>query len=165
MQGFGLNPLNFFPGLPPRNPHEARRDSNGDPEEGDISNIQFRQLGPGRFTMTGTVLRTVSPSGRQEEVRDNHGGDQGPGAIGGLASMLLGNLLGGGRPQQQNPGQPGNQNNQGQDGHNTQTSGPENAHAGPHAGHRFTYTAGARLRPRDANNPGPHMEPVDELNK
>jgi hypothetical protein len=30
---------------------------------------------------------------------------------------------------------------------------------------RFTYSGGARLFPRDANNPEPRMEPVDDITK
>lgn len=134
--------------------------NNDDPDEGDISNFQFRQLGPGRFAVTGTMYRTVSPAdfGR--------GAGNGPNTIGGFAS-LLNNIIGGVRSGQQNQGNQGNQGNQENQGNQGEggQSIPEARSGTTPGGHRFTYTAGARLYPRDANHPGPRMEPVDELNK
>lgn len=128
-----------------------------DPEEGDISGLQFRQLGPGRFAVTGTMYRAVSPSG---QARNGGGaGNAAPGAIGGFAS-LLSNILGGG-PGRPPPMEYGDHQNQGAEGQNSSEAGSGTTPGG----HRFTYTAGARLYPRDADNPGPHMGPVDELNK
>jgi hypothetical protein len=123
--------------------------------------------------MTGAVFRTVSPSGRQEARPVGADGNQGTGPLGGITS-LLGNLIrGGGQAQNQNANQPGGQSSQGpgQEGQNPQGQNPPGQNPQGQTtgtlpgGHRFTYTAGARLLPRDANNPGPHMEPVDELNK
>jgi E3 ubiquitin-protein ligase RNF115/126 len=129
------------------------RENNDDPEEGDISNFQFRQLGPGRFAMTGTMYRTVSPG----NMNQGGVGSPSPGAIGGFASMLN-SIIGGARAMPQNQ--------DGQDGQGAQGQGmPTSGFGQTTGGHRFTYTAGARLHPRDPNNPGPHLEPVDELNK
>ncbi|KAF2736741.1 hypothetical protein EJ04DRAFT_149695 [Polyplosphaeria fusca] len=58
-----------------------------DPEEGDISRLQWRQVGPGRFSVTGTVYRTVSPHGQGRD-------DGGANALGGFAS-ILNNMIGG----------------------------------------------------------------------
>jgi hypothetical protein len=156
-----MHPLPF-PGFPAPQPRQARRASSGDPAEDDIGNFQFREVGPGRFTMTGTVYRTISPSGRQEQVRDGGGGHHGPG-LGGALGTLLSSLIGAGsRSQSQTPGQTGDQTTQGQEGQSTQASTP----GGPQIHtHRWAYTPGARLHPRDTNNPGPPMEPVDELSK
>jgi E3 ubiquitin-protein ligase RNF115/126 len=128
-----------------------------DPEEGDISNLQFRQVGPGRFAMTGTIYRTVSPSrglaGNQPVMPANP-------LMGTFASMLN-SIVGGARPQSQQLGQ-GGPPPHGQGPPGTLFGSGSGATPG---GHRFTYSSSARLAPRDPDHPGPHLEPVDELNK
>ncbi|KAF2258700.1 hypothetical protein CC78DRAFT_98760 [Lojkania enalia] len=128
----------------PLHHHNPFRDP-GDPDEDDIDGFHFQRLGPGRFAVTGTIHRSFSP---QQLGR----GDGGAGLLGGFASMLNG-IIGGHRGPQQ--GQEG-QGDRGQttEGHDT----PDNR------GHRFHYTSGARLMPRDPNNPGPHAVPVDDIN-
>jgi hypothetical protein len=142
--------------LHPFHNHNPWRDNNDDPEEGDISNFQFRQLGPGRYAMTGTMYRTVSPG----NLNQGGAGNPGAGAIGGFAAMLN-SIIGGARAVPQNQDGQDGQGGQGAPGQGLPTSG----FGQTPGGHRFTYTAGARLHPRDPNNPGPHIEPVDELNK
>ncbi|KAF2650812.1 hypothetical protein K491DRAFT_608127 [Lophiostoma macrostomum CBS 122681] len=147
----------FVPNPNERNPWREHND----PSEADLSNLQWRQVGPGRFAVTGTMYRTVSPD---EFARSaGAGGLHGPDAMGGFASLLnsivggMGGGLGGNGAPQPPPGQQDAQN----------ASGQGNARSGSGTtpdGHRFTYTAGARLYPRDAENPGPRMEPVDDLN-
>lgn len=118
-----------------------------DPDEGDISTMRFQNIGPGRFQVSATIHRTISP------VSLGPNGN-GPNTLGGFTSFLTNILQGARQGQQQN-----------QTGENQGSSGPApNADGQPHV-HRFTYTAGARLHPRDANHPEPRMEPVDELNK
>ncbi|ORY07395.1 hypothetical protein BCR34DRAFT_20515 [Clohesyomyces aquaticus] len=135
--------------------HNPFRDVN-DPDEADISNLQFRQLGPGRFAVTGTMYRTVSPT---------RSGAGNPGAghplMGSFASMLNSIVGGAGRPRPPEPTQ-GDPPPQAQEPPEGATLGSGSG-ATP-AGHRFTYTSSARLAPRDPNSPGPHIEPVDELN-
>lgn len=133
------------------------RGASDDPDEQDISNLQFRQVGPGRFAVTGTYVRTMPASPPPP------GGNHGTGLIGGVTSLLT-SLIGGGRNAQQDPtGAPNadssTQNTTGGQG----TPGVASFSGTMPGGHRFTYTAGARLHPRDPNNPGPFVEPVDEL--
>lgn len=143
--------------------HNPWRDHD-DPEEGDISNLQFRQIGPGRFSVSATMYRTVSPT----DLRHGAGAT---GAMGGFAQMLN-SIIGGGRAQNQdqtqgqNQGQTQGTQGEGQDQNTGETRGPTMGLSGSGVlpgGHRFTYT-NARLYPRDAENPGPRVEPVDELN-
>ncbi|KAF2744448.1 hypothetical protein M011DRAFT_408773 [Sporormia fimetaria CBS 119925] len=171
-----------FDGPPPLLPFFQPNPMRGadDPAEEDISSLQFRQVAPGRFTVTGTVYRDVSPMGRPAPAPPTeNAGSQAPRALGGLTNFLT-NIIGGAlrgpqqqqQPQQQQP--PGfqwntehadGQNNPGNDGNQQAHGGPESRPPGlPPGVHRFTYTAGARLLPRDPNNPGPRGEPVDELN-
>jgi E3 ubiquitin-protein ligase RNF115/126 len=134
-----------------------------DPDEGDISNLQFVQTAPGRFNVQATITRSVSP----QQLRA--AGGMGPASIGGFMSMLNGLTRAAIPPQAQQargqgeglfstPVQNQNQNQsafqeaQGQGHPNVQTS-------------RFTYQGGARLYPRDANNPEPRVEPVDDITK
>ena len=134
---------------------------NDDPPEDDISNLQWTQVAPGRFAVRGTIHRTVSPA---DFARGGAG--NGPGALGGFASLLnniVGGALGGaGAPQQQQAqGQP-----HGEQGQNPQAQNTSQTRSGTlPGGGRFTYTSGMRITPRDANNPGPYVQPVDELNK
>ncbi|KAF2472885.1 uncharacterized protein BDR25DRAFT_312764 [Lindgomyces ingoldianus] len=133
--------------------HNPFRDHN-DPEEGDISNLQWRQVGPGRFAVTGTIYRTISPN-------RGGGGNQNAGnpPIGPFASMLN-SIIGGARPRSQPQGQDG-QSSQGQPTPGTSLGSGPRVTLGES---RFHYTSSARLYPRDADHPGPQLEPMDELN-
>jgi hypothetical protein len=139
-----------------QNPWQGHAD---DPDEGDISNLQFRQLGPGRFAVTGTMYRTVSPP--------TVGGAQGgAGGNPGFIASLLGNIVGGNRGASAQHGNHGNQTDQNNQGPERQgTPGSLSGSGFLPGGSRFAYTAGARLYPRDANHPEAYVEPVDELNK
>lgn len=129
-----------------------------DPEEADISNYHFTQTAPGRFNIQATITRSVSPQGLQG----------GPGSIGGFMSLLNGlvgtavrppgldhthEAHGSDRDQEQ-----GNQSTFQESG-NPPTNTPQ-----VRTGH-FTYHGGARLFPRDANGPQPHVEPVENIAK
>jgi E3 ubiquitin-protein ligase RNF115/126 len=137
--------------------------ANDDPDEGDISNLHFTQTAPGRFNVQATITRSVSP----QQFRA--AGGMAPASIGGFMSMLNGLTRAAAQPSGQQARGQGeglfsapNQNQthdqsafqaaQGQGQPNIQTS-------------RFTYHGGARLFPRDANNPEPRMEPVDDITK
>jgi E3 ubiquitin-protein ligase RNF115/126 len=135
-----------------------------DPDEGDISNLQFTQTAPGRFNVQATITRSVSP----QQFRA--AGGMAPASIGGFMSMLNGLTRVAGQAQgQQERGQgeglfSGINQNQNQSAfHEAQGQGAPGL---PRVtASRFTYTGGARLFPRDANNPEPRMEPVDDITK
>ncbi|KAF2684066.1 hypothetical protein K458DRAFT_367492 [Lentithecium fluviatile CBS 122367] len=128
-----------------------------DPEDSDISQmrrpgaqeinqIRFEPVGPGRFHVSATIHRTISPAALGQN-------GNGPNTVGGFTSFLT-NILQGARPA----GQPQNPAGEGQ-----ANAGPRPSQDGqPHVS-RFPYTASARLRPRDSNNPEPRLEPVDDL--
>jgi hypothetical protein len=148
----------FVPNLGERNPWREH----DDPSESDLSNLQWRQVGPGRFAVTGTMYRTMSP----DEFARGGGAAaiHGPGAMGGFAT-LLNSIVGGfgGAPGATGAPQPPRGE---QDAQNAEGQGiPRSGSGTTPDGRRFTYTADARLYPRDANNPGPRMEPVGDLNK
>jgi E3 ubiquitin-protein ligase RNF115/126 len=135
-----------------------------DPDEGDISNLQFTQTAPGRFNVQATITRSVSP----QEFRA--AGGMAPASIGGFMSMLNGLTRAATQPQgQQQRGQgeglfSAQNQNQNQSAFNEAQS--QGMPGQPRVtGSRFTYTGGARLFPRDGNNPEPHMEPVDDITK
>lgn len=148
------------PTLPPGilNPLRGASD---DPDEEDISRLQFRQVGPGRFAVTGTYVRTMPASPPPPP-----GGNPGTGLLGGVASIIS-SLIGGGRNTHQGPtGAPNaDSSTQNPAAGGQGTPGVASFSGTTPGGHRFTYTAGARLHPRDPNNPGPFVEPVDELQK
>jgi E3 ubiquitin-protein ligase RNF115/126 len=140
------------------NPH-----AHDDPEEDDISNLQFRQTAPGRFNVQATITRSVSP----QQFRA--AGGMAPATIGGFMSMLTGLAAGQVQGQQTRGPSVGpfsrpNQNQNRSFSEETRSSERANGQPRVHAS-RFTYTGGARLYPRDANNPEPHVEPVDEITK
>ncbi|KAF2004695.1 hypothetical protein P154DRAFT_36530 [Amniculicola lignicola CBS 123094] len=112
-----------------------------DPEETDISQLRYQQVAPGRFTVTGTVYRTMSPSGA----------GRGNPNVGGFASMLN-NIIGAQIGQMHTVPPQNDEAERQQSGSGTTP-----------AGHRFHYQANARLFPRDANHAGPQIEPVDEM--
>ncbi|KAF2713095.1 hypothetical protein K504DRAFT_472560 [Pleomassaria siparia CBS 279.74] len=132
-----------------------------DPDEGDISNLQWRQVGPGRFSVS--MNRTITP---------NAGPGGAAAALGNFAT-LLNSVIGGavgGLAQQANPGNQDNQDNQ--NNQNNEENQEARARGTPGAstgsgtlpgGHRFTYSSTARLIPRDTDRPG-NVQPVDELN-
>ncbi|KAJ4364681.1 hypothetical protein N0V83_009278 [Neocucurbitaria cava] len=147
---------------PHQHPHHNPWQSD-DPEEADISNYNIVQTAPGRYNVQATITRSVSPQGLQ--------GGMAPASIGGFMSMLNG--LAGvagrqpGQPQGQQrgqgeglfsaPNQPGNQSAF-QESRSQSLPGQPQIRTG-----RFTYHGGARLFPRDANNPEPRIEPVDDI--
>lgn len=158
-----------MPSLEDTDPHSLLHDHNpfrphdddDDPEEADISQMRFQNTrlqntGPGTYRITATMSQTIPLT---TAAFGNNG--MGPTSIGGIASFLT-NLMQGGAAQQ--PQQPQGQAEAGDgQGGSAPRSGPDN---GPHVHrHTFTYTSGARLQPRDTDNPGPRLEPVDELNK
>jgi hypothetical protein len=136
-----------------------------DPEEDDIDNFRFTQTAPGRFNVQATITRSVSPQ------QLHAAGGIGAGSIGGFMSMLN-NLTGTAlRPQGQQQGQgeglyPGHGQNQDQNQSQSAFQEARNQSPGPqfHTA-RFQYHSGARLFPRDANNPEPRIEPVDDITK
>ncbi|KAH4070529.1 hypothetical protein HBI56_138600 [Parastagonospora nodorum] len=130
-----------------------------DPDEGDISNLQFTQTAPGRFNVQATITRSVSP----QEFRA--AGGMAPASIGGFMSMLNGLTRVAGQAQgQQQRGQGEGLFGQDQNQSAFQEAQGQGAPGQPRVtASRFTYTGGARLFPRDANNPEPRMEPVDDI--
>lgn len=153
-----------------RNPHHNPW-QNDDPEEGDISNVQFTQTAPGRYNVQATITRSVSP----QQFRA--AGGMAPASIGGFMSMLTGlagTALGAQTQQRPQQGQgeglfstpdrgqaqsAGQEQSAFQEAHNQNTSPPQFRTT------RFQYHGGARLFPRDSNNPEPRMEPTDDLTK
>jgi E3 ubiquitin-protein ligase RNF115/126 len=133
-----------------------------DPDEGDISNLQFTQTAPGRYNVQATITRSVSP----QQFRA--AGGMAPASIGGFMSMLNGLTRAATQPQGQQPRGQGeglfSVPNQNQSAFNEAQG--QGAPGQPRVtGSRFTYTGGARLFPRDGNNPEPRMEPVDDITK
>ncbi|KAH8723648.1 hypothetical protein GQ44DRAFT_620018, partial [Phaeosphaeriaceae sp. PMI808] len=137
---------NLEDALPPHRPQNPWAD---DPDEGDISDLHFTQTAPGSFNVRATITRSVSPT----EFRA--AGGMGPASIGGLMSMLSGIARAGAQQQLQ----------QGQDPDQSQAAGQETRSEGTEGQTRarFIYHGGARLHPRDANNPEPRIEPVDDI--
>lgn len=151
-----------LPGLEEADPYSVLRDHNpfraaedDDPEEADISqlpqfqNTRIQNTGPGRYHFSATIHQTIPYPGTAP-------GQAGNGAIGGGISSFLSNLITNAGMMRQQQAEAGD----GQ-GSSALRSGPDSA---PHV-HRFTYSTGARLHPRDGDNPGPRLEPVDGLNK
>jgi E3 ubiquitin-protein ligase RNF115/126 len=142
-----------------------------DPDEADISNFQFTPTGPGRFRVQATVTRSVSPQALQ--------GGMAPASIGGFMSMLTGlaGVAAGGaaRPLGQQQGQAEGQGaglfsgptqNQDQSAFQEAQARSQSPPGQPQIrASRFTYHGGARLFPRDANNPEPRVQPVDDITK
>lgn len=161
-----------MPSLEDTDPHSLLHDHNpfrahdedDDPEEEDISQMRFQNTrlqntGPGTYRITATMSQTIPLN---PAALGNNG--MGPTSIGGIASFLTNLMQAGlGQPPQP-PQQPHEQAESGDgQGGSAPRSGPDsnpNVHR-----HTFSYTSGARLHPRDSNNPGPRLEPVDELNK
>jgi E3 ubiquitin-protein ligase RNF115/126 len=137
-------------------PHQ-NLSANDDPDETDISNFNFVQVGPGRFNVQATITRSVSPQGL--------GAANAPGSIGGFMSMLNGLTRAAVQGQAPGQGQPQGQgeglfSGAGQSAYQeAQGQGPPGMNTG-----RFTYHGGARLAPR-ADGPGMRVEPVDDISK
>ncbi|KAL6704925.1 hypothetical protein ACN47E_007470 [Coniothyrium glycines] len=152
---------------PHQHAHHNPWATNDDPDEGDISNVQFTPTGPGRFRVQATVTRSVSPQQLQ--------GGLAPASLGGFMSMLTGlagaAVGGAARPVGQQPGQEqgaglfsGPNPSQNQSAFQEAQARSQSPPGQPEfRTSRFTYTGGARLYPRDANNPQPHLEPVDDI--
>jgi len=138
-----------------------------DPEEDDISNVRFTQTAPGRYNVQATITRSVSP----QQFRA--AGGMAPNSIGGFMSMITGLTGAAMRAQGQQPPQgqgaglfSGPNQNQDQNREPNQ-SGPDEARSSSPGSQfrttRFHYHAGARMYPRDSNNPEPRLEPVDDI--
>lgn len=151
-----------MPGLeehPPPIPPQFNPWQSDDPDDSDISNFHFTQTAPGRFNVQATFTRSVSPQALQ--------GGMAPASIGGFMSMLNGLAGAAGRAQGQQRGQreglfsgtnPAQSQSAFQESRGPGTEGQPQIRTG-----RFTYHGGARLYPRDANNPEPRIEPVDDI--
>lgn len=142
------------------NPFRSTEDDD-DPEEADISQMRFQNTrlqntGPGTYRLTATMSHTIPLNPAALGYNGN-----GPSTIGGISSFLA-NLIQGGVAARQAQAPDQAEAGDGQGG-SAPRSGPDdrsNVHR-----HTFTYTSGARLHPRDPNNPGPRLEPVDDINK
>jgi E3 ubiquitin-protein ligase RNF115/126 len=142
--------------------------ANDDPDEADISNLQLTQTAPGRYNVQATITRSMSP----QQFRA--AGGLAPASIGGFMSMLNGLTRAAGQAHaqgQQPRGQgeglfsaPNQNQNQNQSAfHEAQDQGAQGQPRVQTS--RFTYHGGARLFPRDANNPEPRIEPIDDITK
>jgi E3 ubiquitin-protein ligase RNF115/126 len=130
--------------------HDHNPWQDDDPDDSDISTMRFQPTGPGRFHVSATIHRNVPPTAFAQN-------GNGPNTIGGMTSFLT-NLLQGQAPRSQNQPQSAPAEGQG----NTEPRAVPDGQ--PHV-HRWTYTSGVRLQPRDGDNPGPRIEPVDDLNR
>jgi len=139
-----------------------------DPDEDDISNVQWERRGPGGISMTFT--RAMSPNGG---IRGH--GQQPPGnpLAGNFATMLQGIL--GGRPMPTHGQQPAGFGGHGQPGFERPGSAPSvrpgenipntNVRMGGGPGFQWSIrTSYGNLNPRDANNPQQPPELFDQLN-
>jgi E3 ubiquitin-protein ligase RNF115/126 len=159
----------FNPHIHPLHNHNPWRDS----PEGDapaISNFRIHHTGPGSIAITSTFVRTIPSPNGHENAHFNP-------LMNNFAAMLNSIVGGAGRANQQRrenqeqsqnrdqgptPGEQPSQNS----GDQTASGAPEgNAQGATPGGPRFPYDPTARLFPRDPNRPGPHVEPVDDLNK
>jgi E3 ubiquitin-protein ligase RNF115/126 len=135
--------------VPPHlHPHHNPWQSD-DPEEADISNVQFIQTAPGRYNLRATYTGAAP---------------QDPTSMGGFAAMLNG-LVAGTLPRGQGPTPGGGAGLfSGVAGSNPDhTAREEPQSRTPHvSGGRFTYHGGARVFPGNGNNPT-RTEPVDEI--
>lgn len=147
---------------PPHMHHTYNPWQSDDPEEADISNYHFTQTAPGRFNIQATITRSVSPQVLQG----------GPASIGGFMSLLNGLVGTAVRPPGSDQGQTQGQTNEEHGADRDQDQGGQSASqetnhqstdTPPIRTGRFTYHGGARLFPRDATNPQPHVEPVDDI--
>jgi E3 ubiquitin-protein ligase RNF115/126 len=147
---------------PPRQNPQHNPWTSDDPDETDISNLQFTQTAPGHFNVRATVTRSVSP----QQFRA--AGGIAPASIGGFMSMLTGLA---GAAAQQGPGQTQGQGEGYFAGQNQNPNQSAFQEARSQSGDgqpqiratRFTYSSGARLYSRDANNPEPRVEPVETM--
>lgn len=122
------------------------REDDDDPPEQDISAMRVQNVGPGRFQVSATIHRTISPAALAQGGNSLNGMDR--------ATTFLAELM-----RNRGLAQP-----QAEAGDGSGGSAPRQGHdGGPHV-HRFTYSSNARLTPRDGDNPGPRQPPVDDLN-
>ncbi|OJD34482.1 ring finger domain protein [Diplodia corticola] len=137
-----------------------------DPEEGVPEPIQgafppgirLQRNGPNSYSITGTWSTSF---GGARSPLENQGEFGEPNAFvnplfRNFASMMQG--IAGGQPRA-NHGEQEHGESEGQPG----SSAREETRSG--SGPHYTYTSTARLFPRDANNPGPHVEPTDSLHE
>lgn len=119
----------------------------GDPDEDDISNVQFTQTAPGRYNVQATITRSVSP-------QQYRAGGAAVGPIGGFMQMLNGIT----RAATQSQGQPPQGEGAGlfsgsapnQDQSAFQEARSQGANGQPRVS-RFTYTTGGGARMDPAN--------------
>lgn len=118
----------------------------GDPDEDDISNVQFTQTAPGRFNVQATITRSVSP-------QQYRAGGAVPGPIGGFMQMLNGITRAAAQPQGQPPQGQGAGLFSGPNQNQNQSAFQEarsQGGGGPRVS-RFTYTSGGGARMDPAN--------------
>jgi E3 ubiquitin-protein ligase RNF115/126 len=137
-----------LPHMHPLHDHNPWQDD--DPDDSDISTMRFQPMGPNRFHVSATIHRTISPAALGQN-------GNGPNTIGGITSFLTNLLQGQGARQTGGPQDP-IEESRGNMGSRPSEDGQ------PHV-HRFTYSGGARLHPRDTNNPEPRLEPVDDISR
>ncbi|KAK7725639.1 hypothetical protein SLS57_003704 [Botryosphaeria dothidea] len=126
-----------------------------DPSQGLPPGLRLQRNGPNSYSITGTWSTSFGGPRGQGQTHATFGE---PNAFvnplfRNFASMMQG--IAGGAPRAQQEEQQGQ--GEGQPG----SSSREETRSG--GGPRYTYTSTARLFPRDANNPGPHVEPTDSL--
>ncbi|KAI9718557.1 MAG: hypothetical protein M1812_004008 [Candelaria pacifica] len=151
----------------PLHDHDPWADDIPDPDEGDISRVEYSS-GPNGITIARATFRSSTPfTGR---------GRTGPNSptspiIDNFTSMLQGMLGPQGGPPQRRPGPPSPMPS-GPRAFSPPSSPLQEGPGRPGLGgeaqpgmarSRFAYNSTARLWPRDANNPQPRMEPVDDL--
>ncbi|KAF2456234.1 hypothetical protein BDY21DRAFT_372834 [Lineolata rhizophorae] len=158
------HPHDQHPFSPSPPPHLHHLHDVPDPEEDDLNRFTIRRTGPGNFTLSGTFVRSIPPRARSPGGSAH---DMPPG-MAGIANnfgTMLQSILGG-APNQQRPPDMGSPPPQGGAAGDERGSPPPpdagGGGGGNGGGGRFAYTT-HRLYPRDANNPQPQMQPVDEL--
>ncbi|GME42725.1 Zinc finger RING-type protein [Neofusicoccum parvum] len=139
------------------NPWNAPDPEEGVPDEAGIPpGIRLQRNGPNSYSITGTWSTSFGGPRGQTHTHGNVGD---PNALvnplfRNFAQMMQG--ITGAPP-------PRGEQQQGQGETQPGSSAREETRAG--SGSHYTYTSTARLFPRDANNPGPHVEPTDSLHE
>ncbi|KAF2135562.1 uncharacterized protein K452DRAFT_172908 [Aplosporella prunicola CBS 121167] len=118
--------------------------------------FHLQRNGPNSYAITGTWSTTFGGPG-------NNPGGQPPAnplnpLLRNFTSMMQG-ITGATAPRSPPHGE--QHEDQHQEGHTEPGAAREETRHG--AGPRYTYTSTARLFPRDANSPGPHVPPTDDL--
>ncbi|KAB2573113.1 ubiquitin-protein ligase [Lasiodiplodia theobromae] len=124
-----------------------------DPIHGFPPGIRLQRNGPNSYSITGTWSTTFGgPRGQTH----NHGEFGEPNAFVNPLFRNFATMMQGITGASQRPNEHGEEGQPGSSTREETRSG-----SGPH----YTYTSTARLFPRDANNPGPHVEPTDSLHE